>query len=53
MKRKGDACGEDKGRIFPDLRCLSMNSSVAFRLSGERGYTLPTFGMNESFMLIS
>ena len=30
-----------------------MNLSVAFRSSGERGHTLPTFGTNESFMFIS
>ena len=38
MKKKGDACGKDEGRIFPDLRCSLMNSSVAFHLSGERRY---------------
>ena len=53
MKKKRDACGEDEGRIFPDSKCSSMNLSVAFHLSGERGYTLPPFRMNESFMFIS
>ena len=53
MKKMGDACGNDKGQIFPDLWCSSMKSSVAFHSSGERGYTLPTFGMKVSFMLIS
>ena len=51
-KKKGDACGEDEGWIFRDLRCLSMNSSVAFHSSGERGYILLTFETNESFMFI-
>ena len=30
-----------------------MKLSVAFRSSWERGYTLPTFGTNVSFMFIS
>ena len=53
MKKKGDACGELDGRIFPEARFSFRKSSVAFRSLGERGYTFPIFGVKASSRLIS
>ena len=53
MKKKGDACGELDGRIFPEVGFLSRKSLVALCSSGERGYTFPIFGVKASSRLIS
>ena len=53
MMKKGDACGELDGRIFPEARFLSRKSLVALCLSGERGYIFPIFGVKASSRLIS
>ena len=46
-------CGELEGRILPVFRFSSRKSSVAFRSSGEREYTLPILGLKNSSRLIS
>ena len=52
-KKKGEACGELDGQIFPEARFSSRKSSVAFRSSGERGYTFLIFGVKVSSRFIS
>ena len=51
MKKKGEACGELDGRIFPEARFLSRKSSVALHSLGERGYTFLIFREKESSRL--
>ena len=53
MKKKGNTCGELEGQILLVFRFLSRMSSVAFRSSGEREYTLPILGLKDLSRLIS
>ena len=52
-QKKGEACGEVDGLIYPLRRFSSMKSSVSFVRMGSMGKFLQSDGTNESSKFIS